>query len=59
MCKNRVREARKNESEGGPPVLFLNAGDTYQGTPWYTLYKWNISYMFLNKLAPDAMVNNN
>lgn len=50
-----VREARKNESESGPAVLYLNAGDTYQGTPYYTLYKWNVTYRLMNALKPDAM----
>lgn len=46
-------------SEDGeiPPVLYLNAGDTYTGTPWFTIYKDNITAAFLNLLKPDAMVS--
>lgn len=37
------------------PTLFLNAGDTYQGSVWYNFYKWKIVVKFLNILAPDAV----
>uniref|UniRef100_A0A1B0DL33 5'-nucleotidase n=1 Tax=Phlebotomus papatasi TaxID=29031 RepID=A0A1B0DL33_PHLPP len=36
-------------------VLFLNAGDTYTGTPWFTLYKDVISSELMNILHPDAI----
>ncbi|KAJ6647255.1 Protein 5NUC, partial [Pseudolycoriella hygida] len=48
----RFREEAKN---GGVPVLYLNAGDTYTGTPWYSLYKDKIVTSFLNLLRPDAI----
>lgn len=37
--------------------LFVNAGDTFQGTPYYKLYKWQI-YPFVNSLGFDAIVIN-
>ncbi|XP_057320781.1 protein 5NUC-like [Microplitis mediator] len=37
------------------PTLFLNAGDTYQGTVYYTVHKWRIVSKFLNLLKPDAI----
>jgi 5'-nucleotidase len=37
-------------------VLFLNAGDTYSGSIWFSLYKENITAEFLNAIKPDAMV---
>ncbi|XP_046814681.1 protein 5NUC-like [Vespa crabro] len=46
-----IRQA-KNSSI---PTLFLNAGDTYQGSVWYNIYKWKIVAKFLNILAPDAI----
>lgn len=52
----RVRKYREEAKNGGTPVLYLNAGDTYGGTVWYTLFKHNITSAFLNKLQPDAMV---
>ncbi|KAL6259900.1 hypothetical protein P5V15_009811 [Pogonomyrmex californicus] len=46
-----VRQA-KSES---PSTIFLNAGDTYQGTVWYNKYKWRAVTWFMNLLAPDAI----
>ncbi|XP_020284109.1 protein 5NUC-like [Pseudomyrmex gracilis] len=46
-----VRQARSES----PSTLFLNAGDTYQGTAWYNVYKWRAVSVFLNLLAPDAI----
>ncbi|CAH2238888.1 jg13696 [Pararge aegeria aegeria] len=37
-----------------PGALLLNAGDTFQGTYWYTLLKWNITQKFINMLPNDA-----
>nr|XP_034834351.1 uncharacterized protein LOC117990957 [Maniola hyperantus] len=51
-----VKEARKAAASGeGPPVLYLNAGDTYTGTAWFTVYKWKVAAEFLNALQPDAV----
>uniref|UniRef100_A0A182N6C7 Apyrase n=1 Tax=Anopheles dirus TaxID=7168 RepID=A0A182N6C7_9DIPT len=52
---HKVREYRAAEAAGGLPVLYLNAGDTYTGTPWFAVYKDNITAAFLNKLKPDAI----
>ncbi|KAG5325745.1 5NTD protein, partial [Pseudoatta argentina] len=46
-----VRQA-KSES---PSTIFLNAGDTYQGTAWFNEYKWKAVAWFMNLLAPDAI----
>ena len=54
----KVKEFRKRASKGEiPNVLFLNAGDTYTGTPWFSLFKDEIASDFLNILKPDAAVN--
>ncbi|XP_030029332.2 uncharacterized protein LOC115446696 [Manduca sexta] len=51
-----VKEARAAAKSGaGPPVLYLNAGDTYTGTAWFTIYKWRIAAEFINALQPDAV----
>ncbi|XP_052838861.1 LOW QUALITY PROTEIN: protein 5NUC [Drosophila gunungcola] len=50
-----VRKYRKEAKEGGTAVLYLNAGDTYTGTAWFTIYKDKIASAFLNKLEPDAI----
>lgn len=52
-----MRKFRKEAENGGTPVLYLNAGDTYTGTPWFTVFKDNITAAFLNKLQPDAIVS--
>uniref|UniRef100_A0A1L8DPP8 5'-nucleotidase n=2 Tax=Nyssomyia neivai TaxID=330878 RepID=A0A1L8DPP8_9DIPT len=43
----KIRAENKN-------VLFLNAGDTYTGTPWFTIYKNKIASEMMNILHPDA-----
>ncbi|XP_028166539.1 apyrase-like isoform X1 [Ostrinia furnacalis] len=40
--------------EEKPDFVLLNAGDSFQGTYWYTLLKWNITAMFMNMLPHDA-----
>ncbi|KAK7872913.1 hypothetical protein R5R35_004233 [Gryllus longicercus] len=50
-----VKDARKEAADGGPATLFLNAGDTYQGTVWFTVHKHRIVTAMLNRLAPDAI----
>ncbi|XP_059051032.1 apyrase-like [Achroia grisella] len=37
-----------------PNAILLNAGDSFQGTYWYTLLKWNITQLFMNMLPHDA-----
>ncbi|XP_060656295.1 protein 5NUC-like isoform X1 [Drosophila nasuta] len=52
---HEVRTYREEAKNGGTPVLYLNAGDTYTGTAWFTVFKDNITSAFLNKLQPDAI----
>ncbi|CRK95992.1 CLUMA_CG009432, isoform B, partial [Clunio marinus] len=53
---HEVREYRKQAEDGKiPKVLYLNAGDTYTGTPWFSLYKDKIASDFLKILKPDAI----
>ncbi|XP_049820296.1 apyrase isoform X2 [Aethina tumida] len=37
-----------------PNVILLNAGDNFQGTFYYSFYKWNITQHFMNKIPFDA-----
>ncbi|XP_026314172.1 apyrase-like [Hyposmocoma kahamanoa] len=37
-----------------PDALLLNVGDSFQGTYWYTLLKWNVTQEFMNLLPHDA-----
>lgn len=53
-----VRSARTRAQTGkGPAVIYLNAGDTYTGTAWFTVNRWRIAAEFLNLLMPDAIVS--
>lgn len=52
-----VKKYRQEAEEGGPSVLYLNAGDTYTGTPWFTIFKDKIVSAFLKALKPDAIVS--
>ncbi|XP_034477247.1 protein 5NUC-like, partial [Drosophila innubila] len=52
---HEVRRYREEAKKGGTPVIYLNAGDTYSGTAWFTIFKDNITSAFLNKLQPDAI----
>lgn len=53
---DRVKKYRQEASNGGIPVLFLNAGDTFTGTPLFQFYREKIVNDFLNTLKPDAVV---
>lgn len=46
---DRLRQIRPNP-------IFLNAGDCFQGTLYYDLFKGNITAYFMNKLHPDVHV---
>ncbi|WP_048647474.1 5'-nucleotidase C-terminal domain-containing protein [Nitratireductor soli] len=52
-----VAEARK--ALDGQNVLFLNAGDNFQGSLFYTTYKGAAEAEFLNLMKTDAMVVGN
>lgn len=52
-----VKRYRNEAENGGPAVLYLNAGDTYTGTPWFSLFKDKVTSEFMNLLKPDAMVS--
>ena len=38
----RLHRAVALERERGGNVLWLNAGDFYQGTVWYSHFKWTV-----------------
>jgi 5'-nucleotidase len=48
----KVEQIRRAESN----VLLLDAGDQYQGTIWFTVYKGTEVAHFMNALRYDAMV---
>ncbi|XP_050556281.1 apyrase-like [Spodoptera frugiperda] len=42
-----------------PHSLLLNAGDSFQGTIWYNILRWNVTQDFMNMLPHDAHVLGN
>lgn len=50
-----VTLARSRSRRTNTQCLFLIAGDIYQGTLAYTIYKWRIVSKLTNMLKPDAM----
>lgn len=52
-----IKKYREEAERGGPAVLYLNAGDTYTGTPWFSIFKHKVSSEFMNLVKPDAMVS--
>lgn len=55
---HEIRRHRQFAQNGntGWHVIYLNAGDTYIGTEWFSLFKWRICVDFIRILQPDAMV---
>ncbi|XP_023287861.1 apyrase [Orussus abietinus] len=51
-ASHRLMKERRN-------AIFLNAGDQFQGTLWYTLHRWNVTATFLNMLPHDALTLGN
>ncbi|XP_073339299.1 snake venom 5'-nucleotidase-like [Pagrus major] len=51
----KVSEIRRKEKN----VLFLDAGDQFQGTVWFNYYKGAEAAHFMNKLGYDAMALGN
>lgn len=49
-----VKQLREELADTNP--IYLNAGDNFQGTLWYSLGRWNVTAYFLNMLKADAMV---
>ena len=50
--KKRVDDLKSKHDN----VLFVNGGDFYQGTIWYTKFKWEVVAKFGNLLDFTAMV---
>lgn len=51
----RIKTAVDQERAQSPNVLYLSAGDYFQGTIWYTVHKWRAMAHFLNLVPHDAM----
>lgn len=49
----KIQEA----AEKGRQTIYLNAGDSYQGTAYYTFFKWKIVAEMVSLLGIDVMVS--
>lgn len=53
---NTTGQKMQEAAASGRSTVYLNAGDTFQGTPFYTFYKWKIMAEFVDMLGLDVMV---
>lgn len=53
---NTTAQKIQEAAASGRSTVYLNAGDTFQGTPFYTFYKWKIMAEFVDMLGLDVMV---
>lgn len=51
----KVKELMNTHSDKN--VVYLNAGDNFQGTLWYNIGRWQVTSEFLNMLPADAIVS--
>ncbi|XP_050545574.1 protein 5NUC-like [Daktulosphaira vitifoliae] len=49
-----VKREKEKAAANGMESLFLVAGDTYQGTPYFSFFKWKPVVDFINQLKPDV-----
>lgn len=53
-----IKRYRNDHEKGnGLPVVYLNAGDTYVGTPWFMVHKHKITAELMSALRPDVGVS--
>ncbi|XP_073959266.1 apyrase-like isoform X3 [Choristoneura fumiferana] len=55
----RLTTAVREGLEREPHSLVLNAGDSFQGTIWYNILRWNVTQDFMNMFHHDAHVLGN
>lgn len=50
---------RERAASDGAPAVYLHAGDTFQGTQFYNVLRWEPAADFMGGLGVDAMVRIN
>ena len=55
--KTAIEMAKEEAKRDGIPYLVINAGDTFQGSPYYDALKGNIVQPLLESLSIDVMVS--
>lgn len=53
----KVKELQAKYAELAYHPIYLNAGDSFQGTLWYNVLRWNVTAYFMNEPAADVMVS--
>lgn len=48
---------RQEAALKGRQTLYFNAGNTYEGTPYFTFYEWKIVSEMVSMLGLDVMVS--
>ncbi|KMZ09188.1 apyrase isoform X1 [Drosophila simulans] len=52
-----VKRLLQEQAELNP--IYINAGDSFQGTLWYNIGRWNVTQQLLNLLPADVMTLGN
>lgn len=52
-----IKQLKEENAKNGLNPIYLNAGDNFQGTLWYSFGRWNVTTQFLNMLDADAIVS--
>ena len=56
---SRMATVVKQLQRNRPHPIFLNAADNFQGSVWYSLFRYNVTAHFLNLLPADAITLGN
>ncbi|WCE31330.1 bifunctional metallophosphatase/5'-nucleotidase [Vibrio sp. SCSIO 43137] len=56
---SRAKQLKQSATEQGREFIFLHAGDCFQGTLYFSLFKGEANARLLNALEPDAMALGN
>ncbi len=59
MMASTINRFRHTAKQQGVPSLFLHAGDSFQGSLYFSRFKGLANAVLLNKLMPDAMTIGN
>ena len=51
-----MKKTVEDITDSNENVIFLNAGDIFQGNIWHTNFKWEVAAKFANQLGFTAMV---
>lgn len=54
----RIIAVVKELQRSWPNPIYFNAGDTFAGSIWYSIDKWNVTSYFMNLHKADVMVTN-